>query len=120
MVKLWGGYGKRAANRSGRAVRGEAATADKKGRAESIDGRDAGRENAAADRFLWSADIEGQGAATASKVGAKPMQHNIIDFETLMSWYNEQSAGEALAVGDEWSDAHNIAQKRANLKFMLL
>ena len=108
MVKLWGGYGKRAANRSGRAA--------------NRNGRGADREDAAAYRNVRAADKgrEGAAAAAASNASARPLQHNIIDFETLMSWYNEQNSGEALAAGNEWSDAYKIAQKQANLKFMLL
>jgi len=49
-----------------------------------------------------------------------PKQQNIIDFETLLSWYNEHNASEPVAVGDEVSEAHIAAQKQANLKFMLL
>jgi len=96
--------------------------ADKKGRSISINGRGAGREDAAADRKVGAADKgrEGAAAAAASNASARPLQHNIIDFETLMSWYNEQNSGEALAAGNEWSDAYKIAQKQANLKFMLL
>jgi len=49
-----------------------------------------------------------------------PRQQKIIDFETLLAWYNEQNAPEPVAVGDEVSEAQMVSQKQSHLKFLML
>ena len=50
------------------------------------------------------------------KIHVTPIQERIIDFETLLSWYNENKT--PVAVGDELSSAYMYARKQERLKFL--
>jgi len=45
-------------------------------------------------------------------------QRNIIDFESLLAWYNEQNVAEA--AGNESNASNMFARKRTSLKFLSL
>jgi len=96
MVKIWGGYGRGAVSK---------------------------KEKSAS--AVKTAYAKSGGISPHRQRGFDPprpiqKQQNIIDFETLFSWYNEQNTPEPVAVGDEVSETYIAAHKQSNLKFMLL
>ena len=87
-MKIWGGNGRRTAKRNAA-------------------GSDFERETAY-DEYVRA--VARQEAPPAAK------QERIIDFETLLKWYNEQNA--AAAAGNESSVTHKYETKQRSLKFL--
>ena len=88
VIKIWGGRGKRAAGR--------------KAKNGGFRWLDSGKR------------IARPGAQ--KKTNATTNQERIIDFETLLSWYNENKP--PAAVGDELSQAFMYSMKQKKLKFL--
>jgi len=88
LIKIWGGNGKRAA-----------------------------RRKAAGSRFgLLGVRKRTAKIVAEKKTHAATNQERIIDFETLLSWYNANNP--PAAVGDEFSQAFLYARKQKKLKFL--
>jgi len=88
MMKIWGGKGRRTAGRKTKS-RG----------------------------FRWLVSGKRRARTGAQKkVNATTNQERIIDFETLLSWYNENKP--PAAVGDELSQAFMYSMKQKKLKFL--
>jgi len=88
VIKIWGGNGRRTARRD--------ATGYGTGKAHVYD-------NTGFD-------------FTPKKAMPSAKDERVIDFETLLSWYNEQNS--AAAAGNEFTSAFMYASKQKNLKFL--
>jgi len=88
VIKIWGGRGKRTAGR---------------------------KAKSGGFRLLGSGKRPVR-TGTQKKANATTNQERIIDFETLLSWYNENKT--PAAVGDELSQAFMYAMKQKKLKFL--
>ena len=83
----------------------------------SNNGRRAAKRKASNKVFGWlSAGKRSTRKTVKKKAPATASNDRIIDFETLLSWYNENNS--PVAVGDELSLAHIYAGKQKKLKFL--